>query len=613
MSTSFQLCDNSLCFSAVLTGLAPVKYAINLNKSDLLLPVVNGRECVQLVFIEHAVREGNKAFVAAAVMPEKVCLRHIERKAVVQNTFEILGFKILLLGSADGEERCRGHLLRVTDDNGVFAPCQSTDSLAGLHLGGFVEYNEIERFAVRIKILRRRNRAHKHAGAQSGNNALQLLEKLAYAHSASAVSDKLHYCAELRILCSLALEAWYFGRKTAEDLLLCKLHNLSVQLFKLFDLLFKLSARKVIQGIVAVYCPVCKALCNSLFVCSEYFVAFNAVKVCAHYGRHAQRHAALPAAVPHGPFVQLGQTLNNIVAQSNFIINQILALSRYGRCKVIKCKTCAHNLDPDLCKILCRCKVFSVAAEIRSEVVVSADLLQLVCKSLSLIGKPAYLFPVCKPAVIEISEIPGIDISQVLAYVLFILIANNLFKLRGKLILVHRALAVRRQLLDDISDSHSLHKEHFSVCFIILCKQSLCIQIQEAFIPALGNCLFVLFGIYVIAAHFAHIGQVHVNASCAAPSGRQLLPLQSRLACCIQRCCILKAFYCHSAALRKRLQRLSDFFKGFAARLRLFGKLVLHAARIFGLTDAKQGAVLDLPDLICSRDKLVYSAVGFIH
>ena len=74
--------------------------------------------------------------MTAAVMPEKIRLGHIQSKAVVKDAFEILGIKLLLffIGCTDREERGRRHLLRITDDDGIPAPCKSTYSLAGLHL-----------------------------------------------------------------------------------------------------------------------------------------------------------------------------------------------------------------------------------------------------------------------------------------------------------------------------------------------------------------------------------------------------------------------------------------------------------------------------------------------
>ena len=123
--------DDRLRLSEVAAVRTALKYALDLHEIHLALAVVDGREGVELVLIELAVAECNQALVTAAIMPEQMCLRHIERKAVVKNALEILNVEVVLIDGIRGKERGRRHLLGVADNYGVLTAGEYTDRLAG--------------------------------------------------------------------------------------------------------------------------------------------------------------------------------------------------------------------------------------------------------------------------------------------------------------------------------------------------------------------------------------------------------------------------------------------------------------------------------------------------
>ena len=192
MAPAFQLVHDCLGFCPVDALSAAFKDTVHMNQVHTRFPIIDRGEGVELVFIEPTVAESDQALVLAPVMPEQMCLRHVQSKAVIQNAFHILFFQMILICCAGCKEGGRRHLLGISDDDRVFTAGQCAYGFAGGKLGCFIKHNQVERLAVGVQILRHRDRAHQHTRAKLREKVGDLLKELPNAcPTASAANGPL--------------------------------------------------------------------------------------------------------------------------------------------------------------------------------------------------------------------------------------------------------------------------------------------------------------------------------------------------------------------------------------------------------------------------------------
>ena len=189
VTTALQFRHHSLGLGPVLPGLAPGEHAVHMNEVHLRGPVIYRWEGVELIIVEFRVAEGDEALVPGSVVPQQMGFGHIEGQAIVQNAFQILQLQIVLIHPVCGKERSRGHLLGVAHNDGIFPPGQGPYGLAGRKLGRLVKHHQVKGLPVGIQILSGGNGAHKHTGAEPGQQLWKLLEKSADADTPAAAAD----------------------------------------------------------------------------------------------------------------------------------------------------------------------------------------------------------------------------------------------------------------------------------------------------------------------------------------------------------------------------------------------------------------------------------------
>ena len=131
---ALDLLNDRLRLLSVAAVGAALEYAVHMHQIDLAFAVVDRREGVKLILIEVAVAECDQALVAAPVVPEQMRLRHVERKAVVENALQILHIEVVLVDGIRGKERGWRHLLGIADDDGVLTSREHAHRLAGRQL-----------------------------------------------------------------------------------------------------------------------------------------------------------------------------------------------------------------------------------------------------------------------------------------------------------------------------------------------------------------------------------------------------------------------------------------------------------------------------------------------
>ena len=171
MTDAGDLVDDCFRLRLIGTALAPVEDSVHLYHGDLGFPVVNGGEGIEAVIVEFPVAECYEALMAASVVPEQVCLGHGEGKAVVQDALQVLLVQMFLIRLLRHEEGCGRHLLGVAHDSGALTPCQCTHGLTCGNLGSLVEYDHVEQFQGRIKILGCGQGTHEHTRTEPGQES----------------------------------------------------------------------------------------------------------------------------------------------------------------------------------------------------------------------------------------------------------------------------------------------------------------------------------------------------------------------------------------------------------------------------------------------------------
>ena len=182
--------DDGLCLGTVDAGTTALEGALHLPEHDVARAVIRRREGEHAVLVEPLVGEGDQALVPTAVVPAKVRLRHVERKAVLQHRLEVGDLLVVLLPRLALEEAGRGHLLGVAHDDGLLRAAERPHRLAGLELGGLVEDDEVELPRPGFQVLRDRERAHEQARAQREHDVAALREDRAHRDVAAAAPER---------------------------------------------------------------------------------------------------------------------------------------------------------------------------------------------------------------------------------------------------------------------------------------------------------------------------------------------------------------------------------------------------------------------------------------
>ena len=135
------------------------------------------------------VAERDQALVAAAVVPEKVSLGHVQGKAVVQNALQIFCVQVVLIHRIGGKEGGGRHLIGVAYYHCVSAPGQRAHCLAGGKLGCLVEHHQIKGLSLGVQVLGGGDGAHKHTGAQPWQQVGNLLKQPTDAYAPAVTAD----------------------------------------------------------------------------------------------------------------------------------------------------------------------------------------------------------------------------------------------------------------------------------------------------------------------------------------------------------------------------------------------------------------------------------------
>ena len=244
--------DEGFGFGAIRTARAAVVHAAfhELEGDAEIRAVARRGEREQAVVVIMFVREGDERFMAAAVVPVEERGMETGRKAFVQNAFQILtdAFVVIVLRHrvAFLEEIGRRHLLRVADDDQLFAAGDHADGVPHGNLRRFVEHDQIKR-RIRRQILRDGQRAHEETGLQNGCQRRKSFQQNADGLVAHLLFAFAFQQAEFAVLrAGLILLRQPFGQ-FGEDDFLRQFHVFFIQFAELMDLLFMRLAAEMRQ------------------------------------------------------------------------------------------------------------------------------------------------------------------------------------------------------------------------------------------------------------------------------------------------------------------------------------------------------------------------------
>ena len=191
--------------------------------------------------------------MAASVVPQKSCLRHAYREAVVEDALEVLGIVVLLRSCLISEERRRRHLHRVADDDRILASRDRTYRLACRKLRSLVENDKIkQRFRRRCDELRRRYRAHENAWRKLQYDVLCVAEQRSDGDASAAALYRTLQFAERRRGIRFDIEVRYPLCDAQDDLFLGYVTELVTYILKFAYALVEYLAAELFQCIVAV-------------------------------------------------------------------------------------------------------------------------------------------------------------------------------------------------------------------------------------------------------------------------------------------------------------------------------------------------------------------------
>ena len=299
-----ELIDDRFGFRAVAAVPASFKNTVDMDEMDFRFTVVERRERVEQIVIELRVAESDQAFMAAAVVPQKMRLRHVERQAVIKDAFQIFKIGIFFIRHVRHEERCRRHLFRIAHDDGIAPAGKRADSFACLKLRCLIEDDDIERFSVCIKILRNGDRTHQHARAEPRQKIRNLGEEFSDADAAAAAFDRALQDAEFGTFGGFPDEIRDIGRQSGDDLFLRQGRQFIVDASELFDLFVENGSRKSVQKRIVIeriddqdFAESFSESGNDVFVRHAVFIGRNDIVQVTGPGRAG-------IGIPDGPFFQ---------------------------------------------------------------------------------------------------------------------------------------------------------------------------------------------------------------------------------------------------------------------------------------------------------------------
>ena len=117
-------------------------------------------------------------------MPVEVLFGNTERKAIVQDAFQIFGIEVFFVYITRTEEGSRRELFGVAHDDGALGARERTNGFAGGKLRRLVEDDDVEQVGFRLEILCHGDRAHKNAGRKAGKERGDLRDQFLDRHAA---------------------------------------------------------------------------------------------------------------------------------------------------------------------------------------------------------------------------------------------------------------------------------------------------------------------------------------------------------------------------------------------------------------------------------------------
>ena len=134
----------------------------------------------------------------AAVVPAQVVFTQRQRLTVVKDTLHVVNIGFFFINLGGREETGWRHLFAVAHHNQRLASCNGSHGLAGRHLRGLVEDDQVELLGFQVDVLGHTDRTHQHTRAESWQQSGYVVHNRADGVASSAVGDIAFQDTDLR-------------------------------------------------------------------------------------------------------------------------------------------------------------------------------------------------------------------------------------------------------------------------------------------------------------------------------------------------------------------------------------------------------------------------------
>ena len=301
-----QFGDDRLRLGPVDAAPAALEQAVHKVQRHLPDSVVRGGEGKETSVIELLIAEGNEALVAASVMPGQIELGQIDGDTVLQNAAQVVLQGIFDQIDLPGKEIGGRHLVGISDNDRVPAPCQNTDGIGCRDLRGLVKDHQVEGRPIRCQVLCGADRAHEHTGAQAGKDRRSDREDITDAHALSSAENDLAECGQQRIVRCLLDKAGNIGAKAHADFLPRQLCQFLIPRADRGDLFLQQDAGKGVEDRILLDHFAQDGPGPGLLPADDHILVRKAPAVCFDHAVKFKLRRLLPRAVPQDPFAQTG-------------------------------------------------------------------------------------------------------------------------------------------------------------------------------------------------------------------------------------------------------------------------------------------------------------------